>query len=38
MLNWLANLRNRLYIRRAVKNGLRLGRNVRIMGGVYFRQ
>lgn len=36
MLAWLANFRSRLRIRGAVKAGLQLGQNVRLMGGGSF--
>ncbi len=36
MLSWLNGWRNRLHIRQAVKNGLQVGCNVRIMGGCSF--
>ena len=36
MLAWLINFRSHLRIRAAVRNGLRLGNNVRLMGGGSF--
>lgn len=36
MLGWLKKWRNRLGIRRAVKNGLQIGGNVRVMSGCSF--
>lgn len=36
MLGWLGEWRNRLRLRQAVRRGLRLGRNVRIMGRCQF--